>query len=731
MDFFNILKNKYNIDLNEEQRNAVSHKSGPALILAGPGSGKTTVITARVAYLVKAAGIKPQNILTLTFNKAAQLEMEKRFNRLYGSDITERIHFATLHSFCNRVVRDYERMKGRKLHRIEGNDQEINKHQLLKEIHQSINNSKINDDELETLINEIGLVKNSLIKDFDGLTFTTKRFQQIYKAYEDYKKNNLLIDFDDMLTYAYSILSKYPEVLEHYRNSYSYIQVDEGQDLSKIQFEIIRLLSEKHRNLFIVADDDQSIYGFRGAHPQFILDFEKQFRGCRIFRLENNYRSTENIVSLSSRFIKNNKNRYDKNHVTLNEKLTEPEIIKALDQRDQLQFILDKLISFSQLSDIEYNTQIKPDAYIKGRKKQVAILYRNNLSSILTADILNRNGIPFRLKQNRLFFFKHWLVQEVSAFLLFALDPQDVEAFSKIYYRMNRYISKAMLECAMAGNVSKPVIDRIMSGVELKPFQIDGLQQLKLEFSNLVKKPPYNALEYIKNNFKYLESVKEYCSLVGMSYEYISRLFEILQGIAFNCQTIVEFLDRLAELEKLFEGSNDWNNNEGIFEITLSTMHSSKGLEYDCVFMIDLINSELPGEKAIEKAADAKDFSLLEEERRLYYVGMTRARQSLFMIYPTAANGDRLSPSLFLKELADLLKQKLTDGFAEGVIVRHTKFGRGVVVSQYSPDDINSPGELIEIKFFNGIVKKLDLLICLENRLLEFEKTDQDIVHEI
>ncbi len=731
MDFFNILKNKYNIDLNEEQRNAVSHKSGPALILAGPGSGKTTVITARVAYLVKAAGIKPQNILTLTFNKAAQLEMEKRFNRLYGSDITERIHFATLHSFCNRVVRDYERMKGRKLHRIEGNDQEINKHQLLKEIHQSINNSKINDDELETLINEIGLVKNSLIKDFDGLTFTTKRFQQIYKAYEDYKKNNLLIDFDDMLTYAYSILSKYPEVLEHYRNSYSYIQVDEGQDLSKIQFEIIRLLSEKHRNLFIVADDDQSIYGFRGAHPQFILDFEKQFRGCRIFRLENNYRSTENIVSLSSRFIKNNKNRYDKNHVTLNEKLTEPEIIKALDQRDQLQFILDKLISFSQLSDIEYDTQIKPDAYIKGRKKQVAILYRNNLSSILTADILNRNGIPFRLKQNRLFFFKHWLVQEVSAFLLFALDPQDVEAFSKIYYRMNRYISKAMLECAMAGNVSKPVIDRIMSGVELKPFQIDGLQQLKLEFPNLVKKPPYNALEYIKNNFKYLESVKEYCSLVGMSYEYISRLFEILQGIAFNCQTIVEFLDRLAELEKLFEGSNDWNNNEGIFEITLSTMHSSKGLEYDCVFMIDLINSELPGEKAIEKAADAKDFSLLEEERRLYYVGMTRARQSLFMIYPTAANGDRLSPSLFLKELADLLKQKLTDGFAEGVIVRHTKFGRGVVVSQYSPDDINSPGELIEIKFFNGIVKKLDLLICLENRLLEFEKTDQDIVHEI
>lgn len=717
MDIFNILKSNYNIELNNEQRKAVSHRSGPALILAGPGSGKTTVITARVAYLVKAAGVKPQNILTLTFNKAAQLEMEKRFKRLYGSDITERVHFATLHSFCNRVVRDYERMKGRRLHRIEGNDQEVNKHQLLKEIYQRINKSKINDDELETLINEIGLVKNSLIKDFEGLSFTTKRFQQIFRAYEEYKKTNLLIDFDDMLTYAYSILLKYPDILEHYRNSYSYIQVDEGQDLSKIQFEIIRLLSEKHRNLFLVADDDQSIYGFRGAQPWYILDFGKQFPDCSIFRLENNYRSTENIVSLSSIFIKNNKNRYDKNHFTQNERLTNPEIIKALDQRDQLQIILDKLYSFSQ-SDEGQNLNKRI------RKRQIAILYRNNLSSILLVDMLNRKGVPFRIRQNRLFFFKHWLVQEVSAFLYFSLDPQDIEAFSKIYYRMNRYISRAMLECAVENNSGKPVIDRIMEGVELKPFQIDGLRQLKREFSNLAKKTPYNALEYIRNNFNYLDSVKEYCSMVGLSYEYMVRLFEILQGIAFNCQTIVEFLERLSELDRLFEGSNNWNNNEEILEITLSTIHSSKGLEFDCVFMIDLINSELPGEKAVELAAETKDLSLLEEERRLFYVGMTRARENLFLIYPSSAYGERLSPSLFVKELAALMKKELAEGFGKGTIVRHEKFGRGVVISQYCADDPYSSGEFIEIKFFNGIVRKLDLMICLENQLLEFEETD-------
>ena len=701
MNFFDALKDRYNINLNEQQEKAVSHVEGPALILAGPGSGKTTVITTRVAYLILHSGVKPQNILTLTFNKAAQLEMERRFQRLYGSEIEGKVHFATIHSFCNKVIRDYERMKGQKLRRIEGSDEEVNKKHLLKDIYLSINNSKISDDELESLINEIGFVKNKMIKDFDGITFNTKKFTQIYKAYDEFKKSNLMIDFDDMLTYAYSILTKCPEILNYYRNRYKFIQVDEGQDLSKIQFEVLKLLINKSNNFFIVADDDQSIYGFRGAEPQYILDIEKQFTNCNIFRLENNYRSSKNIVELSSTFIKQNKNRFDKNHTTVNEAKCDAIILNPEDEQAQLALVLDKL-----KQDLSQN-----------KSKDHAILYRNNLSSILIADILDRNEIPFKIKQNKLFFFKHWLVQDVVAFLMFALDQQDIEAFSKIYYRMNRYISKSMLECVV-GNPNESVIDCIMKNIDLKQFQINTLLELKLEFSSLSKKRPYAALEYIKNNFKYLDSIKEYCEIVGLSFEYLNKLFGILQGLSASCQTISSFLVRLQELDQLFEGTANGKQIQKQSNITLSTFHSSKGLEFDCVFLIDLNNSEIPGDKAVEKASENKDQSMLEEERRLFYVGMTRARYELYLVFPATLNNQKVLRSVFVNEVVKLIQKDIIDGIGEGVILQHMKFGKGIVVAI---NGNSKERQTVEIKFFNGQQKILDLDLCLNNKLLIFE----------
>jgi len=706
--FFDTLRDRYNINLNEQQEKAVAHVTGPALILAGPGSGKTTVITARAAYLILEAGVKPQNILTLTFNKAAQLEMERRFNKLYGSSIEGKVHFATLHSFCNKVVRDYENMRNQRLKRIEGSDGDFNKKHLIRDIFFNKNNSKISDDELESLINEIGFVKNKMIKDFDGITFNTKRFSQIFKAYEEYKKSNLMIDFDDMLTYAYSILTKCPEILNYYRNRYKFIQVDEGQDLSKIQFEVLKLLISENNNFFIVADDDQSIYGFRGAEPQYILDIEKQFQNCNIFRLENNYRSSKNIVELSSTFIKQNKNRFDKNHTTVNETNCEPIILNPEDEHAQLSLVLDKI-----KQDLSQN-----------RSQDIAILYRNNLSSILIADILDRNEIPFKIKQNKLFFFKHWLVQDVVAFLMFALDQSDIEAFSKIYYRMNRYISKSMLECVI-GSTKESVIDCIMKNIDLKQFQINTLSELKLEFSSLSKKRPWAALEYIKNNFKYLDSVKEYCELVGLSFEYLNKLFGILQGISAGCQTIASFLVRLQELDKLFEGTAGAKSTEKPIQypiqkkshITLSTFHSSKGLEYDCVFMIDLNNSEIPGDKALEKALENNDQSMLEEERRIFYVGMTRARYELYIIYPALINNEKVLRSVFVNEVIQLIHKDIISGIEEGVIVQHAKFGKGIVISI---NENTNERSTIEIKFSNGLQKKLDLQICLDSKLLIF-----------
>ncbi|QNU65405.1 ATP-dependent helicase [Ruminiclostridium herbifermentans] len=702
MDFFETIKIRHNIKLNEQQKQAVLHKEGPALVLAGPGSGKTTVITARAACLIQNSGVRPDNILTLTFNKAAQLEMERRFQRLYGNEINGKVHFSTLHSFCNNVVRKYEALKGQRLKRIEGNDNDINKKQLLKTLYLEINNSKINDDELESLINEIGFVKNKMIKNIDGGIFSTNKFSQVFKAYEEYKRKNLYIDFDDMLTYAYSILIKCPEILNYYKNKYTYIQVDEGQDLSKIQFEVLNLLIKGNNNFFIVADDDQSIYGFRGAEPQYILDIRKQFSNCSIYNLETNYRSSKNIVELSSKFIKLNENRFDKNHTTFNKEKCDPIIINAKNEHEQLKIIIDKV----------------KETLSRREDKEIAILYRNNLSSIIIADAFLRQQIPFKIKQNSLLFFKHWLVKDVVAFLMFALDQHDKEAFSKIYYRMNRYISKTMIECSInADNSGMSVIDCIINNADLKQFQINALQLLKVEFNSLSRMKPWEALEYIKNDFNYLESVKGYCELVGLSFEYLNRLFGILQGLSVGCQTIASFLVRLQELEQIFDGTIAVDANKKS-SITLSTLHSSKGLEYDCVFMIDLINSEIPGEKALEQNSEGKNKAMLEEERRLFYVGMTRARNTLYLIYPMQINNEIAMRSIFINEVLYFLKKDIIDGIGEGSIVMHTKFGRGAVaeINESSADN-----QTIKIKFFSGEYKTFNLQICLENKLLSFD----------
>ncbi|EPR12804.1 ATP-dependent helicase [Ruminiclostridium papyrosolvens] len=684
-------------DLSLEQREAVLTVKGPVLLIAGPGSGKTTVIVNRVYNLIK-SGVNPKSILTLTFNKAAQLEMERRFKKYYGSSIKEKVQFATLHSFCNRVVRDYERMKGQSLRRIEGMEEDINKKMLLKDMYHSIYNSKLNEDELDNLINEISYIKNKMIKNADDSFFSSKKFSKVYKTYEEYKKKNLMIDFDDMLTYAYSILSRYPQVLKEYKKQYNYIQVDEGQDLSNIQFAILKLLAGPDGNIFIVADDDQSIYRFRGAEPQYILDISHEFDNLRLFRLENNFRSSSNIVDLTSKFIMKNDKRYLKSHKTNNKKAEDPMILRAENESRQQDILLKKI-----------------EEVLKEKKtKSIGVLYRNNLSSILVSDKLQRNGISFKIRQNTLFYFKHWLVQEVCAFLLFALDGCDTESFTKICFRMNRFISKTMLECSLQGEGSENVIDRIIKSHDLKPFQLTAMRELKGEFASLAKKNPWSALEYIKNNFRYLESIKDYSAISGQSFDYLNRLYGILHGISIDCPTISSFLVRLQELEQIFMDGGYKHDSEKN-QITLSTLHSSKGLEYDNVFMIDLINSEIPGDKVLENSEKI----VLEEERRLFYVGMTRARKKLYLLYPDTVNNEKVIPSIFVNEVVQLLQKDIIVNIGEGKFVSHAKFGRGVVVS--IEQDPLADKNIIEIKFFKVGCRKFDLQLCLNNKLLKFE----------
>lgn len=694
--FLDTLKEKYGIKLNEQQQQAVRHINGPALILAGPGSGKTTVITVRTAYLIYEAGVNPESILTLTFNKAAQLEMKKRFDNIFGEGVGAKVKFLTLHGFSNGIVRKYEKKHGKNLTRIEGDDDSgINKRQILRTLYQQINGSNINDDELDNLINEIGFVKNRMIKEFKDADVTTKNFELVYKAYEDYKKSNLYIDFDDMLTYAYSILKTCPDILHYCRSKYRYIQVDEGQDLSRIQFEILKLLvTKENNNIFIVADDDQSIYGFRGADPQYILDIRKEFRECSVYRLEKNYRSTRNIVEISSKFIKNNSRRYDKNHETVNEPKNDPDIVYVQDENEQLKFIVETL-----------NRHMK-------ECRSTAVLYRNNISSIAIADMLDRKGIPFKVKQSRLFFFNHWMVQDVLAFLKFALNPFDEESFSRICFKMNRYISKAMLDYALSNDLQKPVLDRILNCEDIKPYQQRVAAELKNEFGKLLKSHPLQVLKYIEHNFRYFESVKQYCEKTGLCFDYIYSLFGVLLIVAEKCPTIPMFLQRMEELQKMLENAESPGYKRAV---TLSTMHSSKGLEYDVVLMVDLTEEEIPGTRAAELVKRKQDYSILEEERRLFYVGMTRAKEYLYLVSPAVKNRGMAKISPFIREVASVMSGK-TGEAGEGVIVNHKHFGEGVIVAV---TERKGEGILLEVDF-GGVRRKLDFSICMKNGLISF-----------
>lgn len=694
MGFFNILEKNYKINLNNQQKEAVTHTRGPALVLAGPGSGKTTVIVSRTAYLILEFKIKSENILTMTFNKAAAIEMEKRFNNIFSGISDKKVHFSTFHSFCNSVVKDYEKMQGKYLSRIEGDEEsKNNKRLILKEIYKNINGSQINDDELEGLINDIGVIKNKMIKNLQEFNTNIKNFSQIYKNYESYKRENLLMDFDDMLTFAYAILQRYPNILKRYTGKYTFIQVDEGQDLSKIQFEILKLLvGSEEKNIFLVADDDQSIYGFRGAEPEYILSMEKQFNGCSFYYLSNNYRSTANIVEISSSFIKNNTERYDKKHSTCNEYKHDPFIVKTKDQSVQYNFIVDKV-----------------KEHLRENNSTVALLYRNNISSIPLAEALDRNGINFNVKQNKVFFFNHWVVQDILAFLKFSQDQTDIDSFWRIYYKMNRYISKAMLEYALNVGYKNSIIDGILKNNDLETYRKMTLLNVKSEFKKLSKKKPFDALNYIEKDFNYFEYVKDYCDDTGLFYDYIYSLFGVLKVMALKCRKINDYLQRIEEVKELLE-----NPTSGA-RLTMSTIHSSKGLEYDCVMMLDMVNSELPGESAIDLFKEENKAELLEEERRLFYVGITRAKEYLYLIYPNFRNGFREERTIFIDEILDCIKMKSLNDITEGMIVNHKHFGEGVIAAILE----ENKGSIIVEVDFNGIRRKFDLIMCLEKGILK------------
>ena len=455
-----------------------------------------------------------------------------------------------------------------------------------------------------------------------------RNFKEIYCEYESYKKSNRLLDFDDMLTLSLDILNKDKHLLNKYRNKYEYIQVDEGQDVSKTQMEIIKTLSYPKNNLFIVADDDQSIYSFRGAYPKGLFEFRKIYKDCKIFYMEQNYRSSNNIVSVCNKFIKKNTLRYDKNIFTENPFLEPINIVKVKSKEDQYLFIIEELKKHEKRHDI-------------------AILYRNNLSSIAVLEHLERNKIEFHMRDVKSKFFNHWIVKDITDFFSLAADDTDITSFENIYYKMKGFISKKQLNYIKTLDSSINVFNRLLNIPGLNDFYRNTFLDLKLDFKKLSKMSPYEGILYIEKNLGYEDYLMEASKKFYYNYDTLKTILYNLKLIAKKTKSLTEFMERLKYLESLCYQSTKARNG-----VILSTIHSAKGLEFDRVYMIDLIDEEFPTTSRID-AFNNGDFHQLEEERRLFYVGMTRAKNHLTLI--TVDEDDKkIKPSRFIEELEKL-----------------------------------------------------------------------------
>jgi DNA helicase-2/ATP-dependent DNA helicase PcrA len=709
MKFSDVLGNKYNINLNDQQTEAVNNIYGPALLLSVPGGGKTTVIVSRVANMILNHKIDPEKILTLTFSRASASDMKNRFNKIFGGDVAYDVEFSTIHSFCYSAISTYVRKMGKPLPKvIEGTDSQQSKGYLLKNIYLYINSEYINEDVLEDLSSSISYVKNMLFdaREIEEFETSIDNFPNIYNEYEKYKRESRLIDYDDMLTGTFMLFKQNKEMLNIFRDKYHFVNVDESQDTSFAQHELIKLLARPKNNIFMVGDEDQSIYGFRAAFPKALLDFDKIYPDAKVMLMEHNYRSTAPIVKPANIFIKQNKERFDKNMFTEKEKGNPIEFVGLRERNDQYRHLLNAIKKIKDLS-------------------QCAILYRNNISAIPLVEFFERSGVPFYLKESNIHFFRHWVVTDIIAFIKLGLDLRDIEAFSQVYYKTSAFLSRDMLQYVLKNlNEYTDVFDALKSYPGMNQGTKRELMDIYKNIKRIPVLKPLNAIEFIEKELNYKMFIRKMCKEKGYSQESLNQVMDALKAIADRTKTFDEFFDRLNHLQQTIESSK---KNRPSGSVILSTIHSSKGLEFDNVFIIDLIEGQFPTSKSIADL-DEGDRTLMEEEVRLFYVGVTRARKHLEIITVDASNKRKVPVSRFVKQLLKAQRASNFHNAASGhgkskedcipvnivnALIEHVKFGTGQVLS------VDKRKGTIKVNFHTAGDKTLAIDTCIEEGLIK------------
>lgn len=610
--------------LTDEQKRATEHFEGPAIVLAVPGAGKTTILLYRIMNLID-RGVDPREILTITFSKAQALDIKNRFLDLCPNSSS---NFSTIHAFCYRIVRDYARKSGKNYNLIDSNIPK--KYQIMRMVYRQVNSSYLTEEAVETAFKEIGYCKNIMLNPSSYAkkkTCETSNFEKVFDTYEKYKIEHNLIDFDDMIIKAYEVLRSDKSILNKYRNSYKFIQLDEGQDTSRSQFLVIKMLAKPNNNFLIVADDDQSIYGFRGANPSDLLNLPKEYKGIETLFMENNFRSSKNIVNTSNIFIDQNKSRYNKNIITDNDFYEPVSIIKVKEPKNQYEFIKKEIEDFDG---------------------DVAVLYRNNLSSIGLVEFFERNNIAFNIKDKKTKFFSHFITSDILDILNFSRDLSQIDLYEKFYYKIFGYISRKHIDY-LKKHPGKNIFNVLKDYPYLPDYYHRNINKLNSYFKRLHRSNVYEAINIIEKDMGYGEYLKENAKRFRETFESLNEYLYYLKLIAKNTSSLDLFIGRLKELEYILKKPKDSDA-----KITFSTIHSAKGLEFTKVFVVDLYEGTLPSKTSIDMLGE--DDSLYEEERRIFYVAMTRAKEELYLMYSHYRNGQKNKMSSFLEDLETLAK---------------------------------------------------------------------------
>ena len=604
--------------LNTAQQKAVCHETGPMLVLAGPGSGKTTVLLCRISRLLERGLAKPQEILALTFSKAAAEEMKSRFENLNGAS---GVSFGTFHSIFFRILRS------RYGWNVEQIFQEEERRSILRN---SIEAEKWDIPDLEEYISQffsqLSLMNSELEQPnrFTPTGMPVEEFRKLYRAYEGYKERHEKLDFDDMLTQCYQLLREDAAVREYWQRKYKFILVDEFQDVNQAQFACLQILAEKHQNLFVVGDDDQSIYAFRGARPDFLLHFPTLYPAAKKVTLNTNYRSTERIVNLAERVIGNNEVRFVKNMKGIGEAGDKVTFFLAEDAAKEAAHIAEKI---GRLLDEGVPLT------------EIAVIYRTNLQGGAFARELYKRGIPYDLRDNSGNVYEHWVAKDLLAYLLLAENEESDSALRRILNKPKRYIGKDLL--AEAVTMPYTLLRSFFVCPSLKGWQEENLENLRIDLNQIRKRTPYDALKYIRKVIGYDEYLEEFAAYRRTSAQVLQEIADEIMETAKDCADVRSFRE---QLERLSLQMKEQSRKKGQKRngVALMTMHGAKGLEFRAVFLPSLVEGIVPHEKGMDTVA---------EERRLFYVAMTRASEKLCLSAILQRYEKERKPSRFLAEM--------------------------------------------------------------------------------